>query len=392
MKSRIGKIMSVAKREVEIIRNDTNVITIVLLAPLFYAFFMGTIFQNKIEHDVPIVVVDEDGSGQSRELIRRLDATQMLAVHDVTTNYDLAKEKIYSTEAYGIIYIPRDYEISLKSGHGVTIKLYLNTCRFLVSNDINKAVSEVSFSIGNDVRMRYFEMKGFGFDQAKEIVEPLRDNLYLLFNPILSYGDFLLPGVLILILQQTLLFGLSGSVAREREEKTLNKLWNESNREAATVIIGKGLYYFLLFAAYALFFYVISYSILRVQFTGSLGAVAVMTVIFLMAVICYTFIVASFFRSKLVAIQVLSITSYPLFLLSGVTWPIIAMPIPLQIITQFLPSTPYMNAVVRVTQMGAGWQHVYIDLVHLVILCCIGFVVAVWRIKSLLIRESKPVA
>jgi ABC-2 type transport system permease protein len=389
MKNRFEVIRSVAKRELNLVRNDINIIAIILLAPLFYAFFLGTIFQNKIEHDVPVIVVDEDGSVQSRDFIRRVDATQIISVQDVVTDFEIAKEKIYSTDAFGIVFIPRDYETSLKAGRGSTVKLYLNTCRFLVSNDINKAVNEVTFSIGKDVRLRYFEMRGYGFDQAKEIVEPLRDNLYLLFNPIESYGDFLLPAVLVLILQQTLLFGLAGSVAREREEQTLAQLWQLSDRDATALIIGKGMYYFFLFAAYALFFYVVTYSVLGIRFNGNALAMVLLTLLFLVTVIFYTFIIASFFKSKLVSIQFLTVTSYPIFLLSGISWPMVAMPMPMQMLAQFLPSTPYMNAVVRITQMGAGWQHIYGELIHIIVLLTAGFLLAKWRMKSLLSKLSQ---
>lgn len=376
-------VIAVVWRETEIIRHDRNIIIVLLLAPVVYAFFLGTIFTNKTETNVPIVIIDNDRTVISRSLIRSLDSHQLLQVTETATDFELAKADIIESRAQAIVYIPRNFEGALKSGQAVNLEIYLNTARFLPSNDINKAVSEVALTMAAGVRLKYFQTKGMGTEQAKELVQPLTGDIRSLFNVTESYGDFLLPGLFILILQQTLLFGLSLSVAREREMKTLADLNTMSGESSLVGVLGKGAPYFLLYGAYTILSLVVFFSLFNLNVLGSMSALAVLMTLFLIAIIGFAVFVSSFFKQEIQALQFLVFSSMPLFLLSGYSWPVWAMPWPLRALTQLLPSTPLFQAFVRVTQMGAGWHQILPDLLHLLILAIGWIALAQWRFRHL---------
>lgn len=389
MKEILGRFYEVLKREARFIVKDMDLVTIVLLSPLFYAFFYTSIYSYKTEKEVPVAVVDMDHSHASKTLIRDLDSHQLIDVSEVVPDYSSGIDRIYRLEAQGLIYIPQGFESSLKSGQGTDIKIYLNTSRFLVSNDLNKAINEVTGTLASGVRIRFFQMQGFSFSQAKEISEPLRSEVKPLFNPLESYGDFLIPGLLVLILQQTLLIGLSESIAKEREEGSLLQLYNSAGRNIFTTISGKGAFYFLLYASYALLFYTLHFSIFKISFKGSVSAAAVMTAIFLFAAVCLATLVSSFFKRKIISLQVVAFTSYPVFLMSGYAWPFQAMPKFIRLAGGLLPSTPYLNAFNRIIQMGAGWQDIMPEFIHLVILALSGFLITALRLKLLIRKEIR---
>ncbi|RKX26736.1 MAG: hypothetical protein DRP47_07725 [Candidatus Zixiibacteriota bacterium] len=376
-------LVAVFWRETEIIRHDRNIVIVLLLAPVVYALFLGTIFNNKIETNVPITVVDNDHTTISRTLIRSFDSHQLLQVMAVESDFESAKVDIIESEAHAVVYIPKHFEDALKSGQAVNLEVYLNTARFLPSNDINKAVNEVALTIAAGIRLKYFQTKGLNTEQAKELVQPLSGDIRSLFNVAESYGDFLLPGLFILILQQTLFFGLSLSVAREREMKTLASLNTDSGGSSLVAVLGKGAPYFLLYSSYTIFSLVVFFSLFSLNVLGSISALAVLITLFLIAIIGFAVFVSSFFKQEIQALQFLVFSSMPLFLLSGYSWPVWAMPWPLRAITQLLPSTPLFQVFVRVTQMGAGWQHIWPDLLHLLILAIGWIAVAQWRIRHL---------
>ncbi len=376
-------LMAVFWREAEIIRHDRNIVIVLLLAPVVYALFLGTIFSNKIETNVPIVIVDNDRTAISRTLIRYLNSHQLLDVTEVATDFESAKADIIESRAQAIVYIPQNFEGGLKSGQAANLEVYLNTARFLPSNDINKAVNEVAFTVAAGIRLKFFQTKGMSTGQAKELVQPLNGDIRPLFNVTESYGDFLLPGLFVLILQQTLLFGLSLSVAREREIKTLVELNTMSGESSLVAVLGKGAPYFLLYGAYTIFSLVVFFSLFSLNVLGSMSALVVLMILFLIAIIGFAVFVSSFFKQEIQALQFLVFSSMPLFLLSGYSWPVWAMPWPLRAVTQLLPSTPLFQVFVRVTQMGAGWQHIWSDLLHLLILAIGWIAVAQWRIRHL---------
>ncbi|MCU7494192.1 MAG: ABC transporter permease [Ignavibacteria bacterium] len=389
MKRILTGFWEVLKREAGLIIKDKDLVTIILLSPLFYAIFYTSIYTNKTEQKVPVVIVDMDRSNSSKAFIRELDAHQMINVKEVVPDYASGIDRVYKLEAQGVVYIPQGFEGSLKSAKGTDLKIYLNTSRFLVSNDINKAINEVAGTLSAGVRIRYFQAQGFSFEQAMEISEPLQNEVKPLFNVTESYGDFLIPGLLVLILQQTLLIGLSESVAKEREEGSLSGLYTAAKRSLTGTISGKGAFYFLLYASYALLFYTLHFSIFKISFKGSVSAAAVMTAIFLVAVICMAMLISSFFKRKIISLQVLVFTSYPVFLMSGYPWPFQAMPGFIVVLGGLLPSTPYLNAFNRIIQMGAGWQDIMPEFVHLSLLALAFFAITYLRFRNLFKKEIK---
>ncbi len=375
--------MSVFWREVDIIRHDRNIMIVLLLAPVAYALFLGTIFIAKIETNIPIIVIDNDHSELSRTLVRDLDSHQLLKVSEVSSDFEMARRDIIESDIQAIVYIPYDFEAVLKSGRAVDLQVYLNTARFLPSNDINKAVSAVALTIAAGIRLRYFQAKGMNTEEAEELVQPLRDDIRPLFNIAESYGDFLLPGLLVLILQQTLLFGFALSIAREREKNTLTTLMDMAGGNSLTAVLGKGAPYLVLYASYTIFSFVVFFALFKLNVSGSLSALTVLLALFLISLIGFSTWISSFFKKEIQALQFLVFTSMPLFLMSGYAWPVWSMPWPLRALTQLFPSTPLFNAFVLVAQTGAGWEHIMPYLFHLLALTIIWIAMAQWRIRRL---------
>lgn len=383
MKNFISIIKDVFNREIKFIIKDINILTIILLAPLFYPFFYGSIYWNKAESDVKIVVVDLDRTEYTRELIRKLDSHQMLEVVGTCGDYGKGIESINNTDAQGMILFPQDFTADIKQGKGSLLKTYLNTSRFLVSNDINKAVTSVVSDETTSLRMEFFKMAGYNSDQAEELVEPVQSEIRPLFSYTESYGDFLIPGMLVLILQQTLLIGLSESMAKEREKNSLPGLFSTAQNNIFGAIAGKSILYFILFFAYACFFFTFHFYLFKINFVGSALTLAIFTLLLFISIIFISLFISSFFEKKILSLQIFAFTSYPVFLISGYSWPIESMPKFMQGLAYIIPSTPYLNAFTRITQMGAGISELLPQFIHLLLLTVTGFALTYWRMHKL---------
>ena len=243
--------VSVFLRELALVSRDRNILMIILVAPLFYALFYSTIYMYKSERDVPIAVVNMDNSDLSRAIERRLDAHQMVRVVLRLPDLAEARNLVEQMKIYGVVYIPKDFGSHLSENRAPVIKVWLNTTRFLVSNDINKAINEVVLEAGSRHRAAFFRLKGLNGEAASVMADPVLPDIRSVFNVTDSYGDFLIPGLLMLILQQTLLFGLVLSIAREREEGTLRQLWETSKGMFLPMAHGKIGLYVVLFSAWA---------------------------------------------------------------------------------------------------------------------------------------------
>jgi len=387
IKNKFKSFLQVFKRELDIIIKDKDILVIILLSPVFYAFFYGSFYMYKSENDVPVVVLDYDNSEKSREFIRNVDAHKLVKVSEYVYDFSSAQDRLFKMEAQGIIIIPGDFSNNIKSLKPAYVKLLLNTSRFLPSNDINIAVNEVAAQMRVDLRLKYYLNKGYNYGQVQGNIEPVREDIRPLFNPTESYGDFLIPALLVLILQQTLIIGLSESIAKERENNTLHELYETSNKSIWATISGKSGFYLILYCAYTLFFFAVPFYVFKLSFIGNIFTLIILTLIFLLSVVYMGIFVSSFFKKKIISLQFFVFTSYPFLLVSGYVWPYQSMPLILKIFTFFLPSTPYLNAFNRITKMGASWEHILPEFLHLLLLAFLGFIGTRIRMKLLIMKE-----
>ena len=385
---RLSLLKKVFIRELRLVSRDVNILAIILLAPLFYAFFYGAMYMKKVETNVEITIIDNDNSSTTNKLIRYFDSHQMLAVNRVRSNYEDVGSDLITGEAKAVVYFPRNFEKYLKKGKQTDLKVYLNSTKFLVSNDLNKAINEALGTVSGGIKVKYFETKGYNFDQAIEIIQPIKVDIRPLFSFTESYGDFLIPAVLILILQQTLLIGLAESFAKEREEGLLSSLYKTAGEKISVMINGKSFIYLLLFGSYITFFYLVNFYFFKLQNIGDFLPIFISTSLLLVAVIYLAVLFSTFFKRKIIAVQFLTLTSYPIFLISGYSWPFDSMPLWIKVLSSLFPTTPYYAAFTRISQMGAGLNDVLPELLHLVMLAIACYTLARFRINNLINKSE----
>lgn len=160
-------IFKIFQREISIVLKDRDVFMIIIIAPIFYAFVYASLYYNKTEERVPVAVVDMDRSEFSETFTRRMNTSRMLDAVLVTGDMNEAKVMMASMKIQGIIYIPHNSSTDLKSRESVTLTVYLNTTRFLVSNDINKAVNEVASSFNEENRKVCLQSMGYNTRKRK---------------------------------------------------------------------------------------------------------------------------------------------------------------------------------------------------------------------------------
>ncbi len=374
--------------EVKTVATDHSILLTVIIAPMLYAFFLGSIYLYKDEGNVKFGVVDMDRTVTSRSIINALNSTQKVEIINELDDYAEAIDKVNSMETNGFLFIPHNFERDLKRLKGADLPVFLNTTRFLPSNDINKSITKTILMAGAGIRLKYFQAtEEITSKLAMTQVMPLMPNVHLLYNPTSNYGDFLLAGLFLLILHQTLLIGFGESIALTRQKGELKNLYIKSGEKVFTMINAKGSFYFLLFSSTALFFYTVVFQVFQISFKGDAWLVSLFTFFFLLSVIYFTIFLASFFKTQTGLMEVFAFSSYPIFLVSGYSWPLDSLPNILQWLAKLVPLTPYYNAILRITRMGAEFRHVQGDLIHLVILTLIAMSAAYIRMKFLVKKE-----
>jgi ABC-2 type transport system permease protein len=191
-------------------------------------------------------------------------------------------------------------------------------------------------------------------DEAMRARRPVGLDLQPLFNATSGYATYVVPAVLVLILQQTLLIGVGMVGGARRERAAANPEGAERPGHPALKVAGRAVPYLLLYAVNAAYYFEFVPRYYGDYVPGSLGPVALLTVPFLLATIFLGFAVRACFTRRETAMQVVLFTSLPLVFLSGFAWPIEALPAWIHRAASFVPSTAAIPAYLRLTRMGGG--------------------------------------
>lgn len=370
------------KREIRLVTSDHSLLLTLLIAPVLYAFFYGSIYSQKEEKEVKIAVVDADGSSLSRLITQQLDLSEMAEVQSAP-NLTNAKYQLHIGAVQGYLYLEKGLEkkiLSLEQAHAV---LALNTSRFLPSSDLLSTITRITLTAGVGVRRKYLKKKGKGSVISTQEANPVRLNYKPLYNEKGSYGSFLLPGLLALILQQTLLIGLAASMAVERQNKKIPELLQWGKNSFSAILWGKGLFYFLLFACYALFFLTINFNILQLPNRADPLQISLLMGLFLLTIIPMGLWIGSLFKSQILSVQLMAFSSYPIFLITGYSLPFESLPKVVQGISVLLPTTPFLLSYQSMVQTGSSLFENKGHLIHLIVLWLFFCGLFLWRMKRL---------
>jgi ABC-2 type transport system permease protein len=347
-------ILRIAKKEITFLIATPPVLLVLLVAPIAYPFFYNYLYVQKFETGVPCSVSDLDRSRASRSLIRSLDATEQLRITGVVPHLISVRDSLEKGSVQGVIVIPQGFERDLLRHRRPVLRVYVNTTRFMIAVDVGKGISEAIAKTGRDILAQTFSEAGLTRELSRRMAQPLLLRSESLANTLECYGDFIIPALLLLILQQSLFVGTAAASAR----RSFRERGKPFSAEVLVSIAGRTLPYFLLYGVYASLFFSVQYKIWNIPFNGSAAVVAALTAIHLATIIIMGFLFGSLCTSRLTALVIGMFSSYPIFLLSGLAWPATSMPQYLRMLSYAFPSTHYFPAVLSAARMNAGWSDV----------------------------------
>lgn len=342
------------KDELRALLADKGVLLILIGGTLFYAFFYPLPYRDQVARDVPVVIVDLDRSAASRHLIRMLGATEQIAVTNVLSEAARGQAWLRSGKAGGIIEIPAGFERRILRGETVRVGIWGNAAYVLVYSQVANGASMAAGQFSAQLMVERLGGTGVTGDLVIAQVMPVQLALHELFNPAGGYGSYVVPAVLVLILQQTLLIAIgmmgAGQALQQRQ-------WH-SGRPSAVALFGRALPYLGIHLVLALVILTVVYRLYAFPSFAFVLASLLILLPFLVATIAFGFLLTSCFGSRETALQVLVLLSMPTLFLAGFVWPAEAMPAPLVAVGWVLPSTAAIDAFVRFHQMGATFTEV----------------------------------
>ena len=385
------QMLSVMRNEFRSIFTDAGVVLILVLALIIYATVYSMAYGAQVLRNVPIGVVDECRTPTSRSLIETFNAGPNTYVAYNPTSMEEAKDLFFKRKIYGVVYIPSDYGEKLYGGEQANVAIYADASYFLMYRQV---FQEVVTSIGKTGAMVEFQRliaKGANIPQAQATTQPVIYQSHNLFNPYLGYGTFVMPAIIMVIIQQTMLIGIGMIGGTWREFGLYRKLIPANCKRMYTlpIVLGKALVYISIYAVTLLYIMTVHYKLFHYPSNGSTEAVVGLLVPYLLACIMLGIAISTLFRYRENSLLLLLWTSIPVLMLSGVSYPRQGIPDWLFNLGQLFPSSHGVNGFIRIQTMGASIPEVFAEIKWLIILTVVYGGLACIGIHQVIGREQR---
>lgn len=350
------------RQELKQVFRDEGVLIFCVIVPLVYPLLYSWIYNNEVVHEVPVVVVDDSHSHLSRQFIRMCDASPDVKIVSYAGDLDEAKMLVSRQVAKGVYYIPEEFATNINRMKQSVIGVYCDMSLMLTYKAIYQTAVAVTQTMGTEIQRR---VSGNWTAREDQITaRPLAFEDVPVFNPAGGYGNFIIPAVLMLIIQQTLVLGigLAAGTARERNRYSdlvpIHKCYGGIYR----IVCGKAMCYLMIYAVMSAYLTIVVprlFSFIAMIHWQDLLALMVpyllASTFFGMTVSCLVH-----YRENVMLLMVF--LSLPLLFMSGVSWPQSSIPGYWQGVSWLFPSTFGIRAFVRMNTMGGVLSDVVTEI------------------------------
>lgn len=389
MISRLKNILQICAIEFRNIIRDHGVVLFVFIVPLFYPLLYAFIYTNETVRDVPVAVINNSGSELSRQFVRMMDATPEVRIVAQCASIAEAERLNQEGEIYAFVVIPADFDRTLAEGRQAVIGVYADMAGMLYYKSALLAATNVSLAMNKDLKVERF-YTGATTRQEAIATQPVDYDYIALYNPQGGFASFLMPAVMMLIIQQTLMLGIGmvGGGIRERfNGRALPPMRTLS--DPINITLGKTIVYFVIYLVIAAYMFTVVTYMFGLPSRGRFLTYLAFVTPYILASIFMGITFSSFIYRREDCIVLFVFMSVPLLFISGISWPGSAIPRFWQLVGMLFPSTFAVNGYVRINSMGASLGQVAREFSALWIQTAIYFLLSLLFYSIELRRNAK---
>ena len=359
---RLRRLKAIAVKEVLQIWRDPRSLMIALLLPFTLMFMFGYGVNLDLKH-VPVCTFDREGSQASQDLLKHFQASLYFAIaQNVNTYAEMVAAIDRGTCRVGIV-IPPDFSQRLNDAGAASVQAILDGTDDNTANISIGYASAVVSGYSNDVQISGLDRQGRTLQQ----VQPMSVQSRVWFNEDLESRNFIIPGLVAVIMALVGAQLTSLTISREWERGTMELLVS-TPVTSSEVMFGKLVPYLLLGWLDAAFCLIIAALWFEVPFRGALATLFVTTTLYLAVNLSIGYLLSVLIRSQLSASQIaMVLTLLPAVLLSGYVFPIDQMPPFIQDVTYLVYSRYYVTIIKAIFLKGSGFFELLTPVLFLIV-------------------------
>jgi len=382
----------IAKKDLlEFVRDRLRLITFIIM-PMFMMIMVGFIFPNQNSlKNIPIGIADQDQKELSQKLVDTISKLKLSEDNNAFklktyNNLESIKDGIKKQEISGGLFIPSDFSKKLAQNEQVEVTIVEDQANPQISQMIDQVLSKIVEGFGQQIGMQKISMMSQGrLASAQSIIMPLVAKIQGIIPGNPNYFEFVAPGIMAMIVMTAVLTGLAASIAREKEQGTLDGLLiSPINRLA--IILGKALSQAIRGIIQGAIVLLLAFLLFGVKVHGSLLLVGLLLLLGIFSFVGLGILVSAIATEQETATQLLFMFQFPMLFLSGVFFPILLMPPIMQKIAYVIPLTYAIQALRKVMVLGAGFGAVRMEVLILLIFGAVTLSISVPIFKRVVTR------
>jgi ABC-2 type transport system permease protein len=349
------RLKAVAWKEFLQIVRDPRSLALAVSIPVLLLVLFGYALTLDVDR-IPTAVYDLDRTPQSRELVERFLASNYFQLEGTVDNYPGLQEKIDRGRVLIGLVIPANFGSDLEADRETAVQILAD------GTDANTATIALGYAqaivtlYSQEILFRKLNRLGVG-----RISPPVEPRIRIWFNPDLESKNFIIPGLIAVIMVILAAILTSGTVAREWERGTLEQLISTPIRKSE-LILGKLIPYFAIGMFDLALTVVMGRFLFEVPLRGSGFLLFSLAGLFLLGAIAQGVVVSVIARNQLLSSQISIVLSYlPTFILSGFIYPIDNMPKLIQAITYVIPSRYIVSVLKGIYSKGVNLDVLWME-------------------------------
>jgi len=370
-------------RELNYIFHDPGVLLFFLFLPLAYPVIYSLIYNPELVRDVPVVVVDSDRSQLSRQFTRRLNATEGARIIGYAPTLSEARQAVNSGDAFAILEIPAGFDRKIGRGEQAPAILYCEMSLLLRYRALLFSATDLQQAMGAELLAS--DIASLGAESIAADSDPMPIHGIMLGNIRSGFDSYIMPGVIILILQQSIILavGMLGGAAREKSGILKHSPSSRAPFSLPDMIAKAAAYITILLLPIIWLIHFVP-TIFQFPMAGDPLQIFIFIIPMVIASIGLGFCIQRLCTERESIFVIWVATSIIFLFLSGLTWPRYAMSPLWQAISDLIPATWGINGYVLMNTNGATLSHVLLQWKGLWILALLY-----WLLAYLLPRLSR---
>ena len=353
--------------------SNSVLLAIFIGAPIFYGVLFGYVYKQAKVINLPIVIIDEDHSPMSDKIIEAFEDNEALLVSDIRYTAGNILDEMPVKQFDAVITLPTNFEADILQKRHPEIRVDLNMANILNANTASKNIQAVLMTLNAGIEIEGLKKSGLHPTQTAASYESFKINFNKLYNSSGNYINFMLPGLLIAIMQQIIFLAMALVFARDFEDGHFGVLVKKSKSSLYHIALKSTP--FIIMIPIMWFFISLLFDYFRINADIYNLPMLLLTTTLTMASMCIGMLFSIAIPSQLKATELLMVISKPAFILSGFTWPTLAFPDAIANVAKYIPSTQFLSGFRKIAFYGGDVSSIKSEVNTLLMICCVSFVV-----------------